>query len=318
MKDSNSRNVKNNGTLFVPLRMINWLKGLGIGVLAVGLAACGSAAEPKTDPETGKKVEVKNESKMTAQEVYSKAMEVSAEQKSMNAVMDIEQKMTIPGQDLNMDSKIKMDMDMDMIVDPIAMHQKMSMDMGDLGAMDMEMYMTDTGFYVNDPEMGEWIKMPKEMYDELMAQMGGETDPTLDMKMFKEFTDDFTFEQTDDEYILTLAASGDKLSGLIKELIGQAMPAEGGFSEEEAEVYENMDVKKLNVTIHIDKETYYTNAFDMDMDLTMKVDGEEMHMVQKIKSVLTKINEIEEIAVPQEVIDNAVDLEEIMQEEGQE
>ena len=94
------------------------------------------------------------------------------------------------------------------------------MDMGDLGAMDMELYMNDTGFYVNDPEMGEWIKMPKEMYDELMAQMGGETDPTLDMKMFKEFKDDFTFEQTDDEYILTLAASGEKLSGLIKELIG--------------------------------------------------------------------------------------------------
>ena len=38
--------------------------------------------------------------------------------------------------------------------------------------------------------------------------------------MFNEFKDEFKFEQTDDEYILTLAASGDKFSGLMKELMG--------------------------------------------------------------------------------------------------
>lgn len=295
--------------------MKNWIKGIGVGVLALGLAACGSAAEPKTDPDTGKQVEVSNKSKMTAQEVYSKAIEVSDEQKSMHAVMDIEQKMTIPSEDVTMDSKIKMDMDM--IVEPMAMYQNMSMDMGELGAADMEMYMTETGFFMNDPESGQWIKMPKDMYDEMMAEMGSETDPTLDMKMFKEFKDDFKFEQTDDEYILTLAASGDKLSGLIKELIGQSLPTEGELSDEEAEVYENMDVKSLNLTIHIDKKTFYTNAFDLDMDLTMVIEGAEMHMVQKMKSVITKINEIDEIVVPQEVIDGAVDLEEMMEQESQ-
>ncbi|WHT49064.1 hypothetical protein QNH10_05155 [Sporosarcina thermotolerans] len=173
--------------------MNKWIKGLGVGLLALGLAACGSAAEPKTDPDTGKKVEVSNKSKMTAQEVYNKAMEVSEEQKSMHAVMDINQKMSMPGQGLDMDSKIKMDMDM--IIDPLAMYQVMSMDMGpEIGAMDMEMYMTESGFYMHDPESDQWIKMPMDMYDEMMAQMGGETDPTLDMKMFKEFKDEFKFE----------------------------------------------------------------------------------------------------------------------------
>lgn len=277
--------------------MKKWLQGIGIGALALGLAACGSAAEPKTDSATGEKVEVTNKSDMTAQEVYSKAMAVSDEVKSMHAVMDIDQTMTIPGQDMTLDSKIKMDM-------------------GELGASDMELYMTEAGFFMYDEQMDQWIQMPNDMYEEMMESMGGETDPTLDMKMFKEFQDDFKFEQTNDEYILTLNASGDKLNGLIKQLIGDAMPIDGAMSEEEAEVFDNMDVKSLDLTIYIDKKTFYTNAFDMDMDLTMKVEEEEMHMVQKMKSVMTKINEVDEIVIPQKVLDEAVDLEELMGQEG--
>lgn len=290
--------------------MKKWFKGLGVGVLALGLAACGSAAEPKKDAETGEKVELENKSEMTAQEVYSKAMEVSEEQKSMHAVMDINQKISMPSEELEMDSKIKMDMDM--IIEPLAMHQNMKMDMGEMGAMDMELYMTEAGFFMHDPESGQWIKMGKDMYDEMMAQMGGETDPTLDMEMFNEFKDDFKFEQTDDEYILTLSASGDKFSGLMKELMGSALPEDMDMTEEDAEMLENMDVKSLEVVMYIDKETFYTNAFDLDMDMTMKIEEQEMRIVQKMKSVITKINEIDEIVVPQEVIDEAVDLEELM------
>ncbi|MFS0690747.1 DUF6612 family protein [Sporosarcina sp. 179-K 8C2 HS] len=292
--------------------MKKWLKGLGVGVLALGLAACGSAAEPKKDAETGEEVELENKSEMTAQEVYSKAMEVSAEQKSMHAVMDIDQKISIPSQELEMKSKIKMDMDI--IVEPLAMHQNMKMDMGEHGKADLEMYMNESGFFMNDPQAGQWIKMPKDMYDDMMAEMGGETDPTLDMKMFNEFKDDFKFEQTDDEYILTLSASGDKFSGLMKELMGSALPSDLEMTEEDAEMLNNMDVKSLEVVMYIDKETFYTNAFDLDMDMTMKVENEEMRIVQKMKSVLSKINEIDEIVVPQEVIDEAVDLEEMMQQ----
>lgn len=290
--------------------MKKWLQGLGIGVLALGLAACGSAAEPKKDAETGKEVELENKSEMTAQEVYKKAMEVSEEQKSMHAVMDIDQKISMASQEVEMDSKIKMDMDV--IVEPLAMYQKMSMDMGELGAAEMELYMTEAGFFMYEPELDQWIKMGTDMYDEMMAQMGGETDPTLDMKMFNEFKDEFKFEQTDDEYILTLSASGDKFSGLMKELMGSALPADMEMTEEDAELLENIDVKSLEVVMYIDKETFYTNAFDLDMDMTMKIEEEEMRIVQKMKSVISKINEIDEIVVPQEVIDEAVDLEELM------
>ena len=116
--------------------MKNWIKGIAAGILVLGLSACSMTAETKTVPDTGKKEEINNKSKMTAQEVYVKSMAVSKEQKSMHAKMDIDQLIKVPSQELEMDSKIKMDMDM--VMEPLSMYQKMNMDMGEQGKMDME------------------------------------------------------------------------------------------------------------------------------------------------------------------------------------
>ena len=289
--------------------MKNWIKGMAAGVLALGLAACNAPAEPKTDTETGKKVELEEPSGLTAQEVFDKATAASAEQTSMQAAMNIDQLMEIPGQDLTINSKIKMDMNM--VIDPLAMHQLMDMDMGEQGAMAMEVYMTEEGFFMNEPGTGQWIKLPGEMYEELLAQVGS-ADPTLDMTMFKEFVEDFKFEQTADEYILKLSASGDKFSKLLKEIAMENLPAGVDANAEAADMMENMEVKSLEYEIFIDKKTFYTNAFNMKMDMTMLVEGEEMRIDQQVNAKLSKINEIDKIQIPQEVLDNALDINEAM------
>ncbi|MFS0577409.1 DUF6612 family protein [Sporosarcina sp. 179-K 3D1 HS] len=305
--------------------MKNWLKGLAIVMLALALSACNSTATPKTEtpadsePNTNEETDTKNEevdqqSDLTAMEVYQKAMEASEDMKSMHAKMDIQQKIEVPSEDMKMDSKIKMDLDM--IIEPVAMYQKMNMDMGEQGSMDTEIYMTEDGFFMFDPESEQWLKFPQEMSDDMMAQMGGGADPTPDMEMFKEFADDFQFEQTDDEFILTLTAEGEKFNSLMKQAIADNMPAGMEMGEEEAEMMENMNVKSLKFEIFIDKETFQTNAFNMDMDMTMAVEGQEMHIIQKMKSIISKINEIEEIEVPQDVLDNAVDITNAMNEQG--
>jgi hypothetical protein len=290
--------------------MKNWMKGIATGILVLGLGACSTTAETKTDPETGKKVEIENKSKMSAQEVYEKAMAVSEEQKSMHAKMDIDQLIKVPSQEFEMGSKIKMDMDM--VIEPLSMYQKMNIDMGEQGKTDMEMYMTDAGFFMSNSESGDWIKFPGEMYEEMVGQIAGGADPSLDMTMFKEFANDFKFEQTEDEYILTLSASGDKFSKLFKEVATENMPAGLEMDEQQAEVLENLEVKSLEYEIFIDKKSFYTNAFNMKMDMTMKVEGEEIHIDQKVNAEISKINEIKNIKVPQEVIDNAVDINETM------
>ncbi|WP_342506818.1 DUF6612 family protein [Sporosarcina sp. FSL K6-2383] len=289
--------------------MKNWIKGIGVGVLAFGLAACNAPAEPKTDTETGKKVELEEPSGLTAQEVFEKATAASAEQTSMHATMNIAQLIEMPGQDLPMNSKIKMDMDM--VIDPLAMYQKMDVDMGEQGAMAMEMYMTEEGFFTNDPMSGQWMKLPGEMYEDLLGEVGS-ADPTLDMTMFNEFVEDFKFEQTDDEYILKLSASGDKFSQLFKEIAMENLPAGVDANAEAAELMDNVEVKSLEYEIFIDKKTFYTNAFNMKMDMTMLIEGEEMRLDQKVNAKLSEINEIDKIEIPQEVLENALDINEAM------
>src|SRR5690606_32982984 len=94
-----------------------------------------------------------------------------------------------------------------------------------------------------------------------------------------------------------------------------SMPAGMEMGEEEVEFMENMNVKSLKFEIFIDKETFQTNAFYMDMDMTMTIEGQEMHIIQHMKSNITKINEIEKIEVPQKVTENAVDITDMMNEE---
>lgn len=290
--------------------MKNWMKGIATAILVLGLGACSTTAETKTDQETGKKVKIENKSKLTVQEVYEKAMAVSEEQKSMHAQMTIDQVIKVPSQELEMDSKIKMDMDM--VIEPLSIYQKINMDMGEQGKMDMEMYVTEAGFFMSNPESEGWIKLPNDMYEVMVGQMASGANPSLDMTMFKEFADDFKFEQTEDEYVLTISAAGDKFSELFKKVATENMPAGLEVDEQQAEVLENMEVKSLDYEIFIDKKTFYTNAFNMNMDMTMKVEGEEMHIDQKVKADISKINEIKTIKIPQEVVDNAVGINEKM------
>lgn len=289
--------------------MKSWIKGMAAGVLVLGLAACNAPAEPKTDTETGKKAELENPSELTAQEVFDKATAASVGLTSMHATINIDQLLEFSSQDLIVNGKIKTDMDM--IIDPIAMYQKLDVDMGEQGAISTEIYKTEDGFFVNEEGSGQWIKMPSELDEELLAELGS-TDPTLDMNMFKEFVEDFRFEQTDDEYILKLSASGEKFSKLFEDMIMANLPAGVDASAGPAELMKNIEVEIMDFEIFIDKKTFNTTAFNMMMDMTLPYEGEETHVVQKADIKLSKINEIDKIEIPQEVLDNALDINEAM------
>ncbi|MBB4825103.1 hypothetical protein HNO89_002332 [Sporosarcina luteola] len=286
--------------------MKKWLKVIGAGALAFALAACGNQAEPQktVDAETGKEKDTENISKMTAQEVYEKAMSVSQEQKSMHTEMEIKQVMKSGGDTVNN----TMTLNMDAVIEPLSIHQTLKMD-GDeeIGQMDIEMYISEKEVYMNDPESGQWLKFPEELSAEILGEMGSESDPTLDMKLFKDYVDEFKFEQTDDSYILKLKASGEKFDKLLRE-----MEEDQAAGDPDAESQE-MTLNDVYFEIFIDKETFYTTAFNMDMSLDMVIEGSKLHTDQKVKAVITKINEVE-VTIPQDVIDNAVDLSELMSE----
>ncbi|SIT89045.1 DUF6612 family protein [Edaphobacillus lindanitolerans] len=281
------------------------LTALAAGALAFGLAACSDKAEPA--PGTSKE----KTSDMTAEQVYEKAMEASKDMKSAEAKMNISQDIEVPGQDVQMTSDSEFDVQM--VLEPLAMHQKgkTSMKMNDEEmAMDIDMYMTEDGtIYLYTPEADQWLKMEGMMegLDQLTAQ---QPDPEEQLAQLQQYAKEMKFEQTDDDYVLKLDADGEKFNDLVKETMEEQLPPEmlEGMSEEERQSLENMNISDMAYEIHIDKKTYDLKAMNMKMTMTMEAEGEEMTIAMDMKSVYTNINGIENIEVPQDVIDSAVDI----------
>ena len=284
--------------------MKKWLKGLTIGFLALGLAACADTGEVKPNTENANTSEPSVESEevkteLTIEEVLVKAQANSEKLESMHAKMDIKQSMSIPSLEQEMNSDIQMDMDI--VQEPLQMYQVMKMDMGAEGQVEIEMYMTAEGFFMKDPESDAWMKLPAEYYDEMIASMSAGADPTLDLASFTEFVDDFTFEQNDDAYILTLKASGEKFTKLIQDQLSSMEGMEG------TDALGDMTIHQLDYEIFIDKETFDMTAFNLVMDMEMTVEEETIGMAQDINAQISQINDIKEITVPQEILDSAVE-----------
>ncbi|GLY09476.1 DUF6612 family protein [Bacillus badius] len=284
--------------------MKKWASWMAAGVLTLGLAACGETAKPT--PETPKE----ETSKMTLGEVFNKTMEVSKETKSLSAAMDMKQKMTYSQEDKSMTTSMKMDMDVTM--EPIAVYQKGTMTVAGDGAeqmepMPVESYMTEQGFYMKEPEGGQWMKLPKEMYDQIMKMSQQQAKPEEQLKQLEQFKDDFKFEQTADSYVLKLDASGEKFNKLIESQMSQMM--QGAEAEEaQASLKEMMDamkIEKVNYTIYVDKKTFETTKMDINMDMAMDIEGNEMKTSQVMNVVYKDYNKVEPIKVPDDVVKNA-------------
>ncbi|WP_320939834.1 DUF6612 family protein [Lysinibacillus capsici] len=276
-------------------------KVLAVGTLALTLAACNSSATPTKDTT--------NKSKLTLEQVYDKAVDRQADIQSASAKMDMTQVTKVGSGEEAMEFSIDSKMEMDIIVDPLAMHLSGSMTMPDMmneseETMDMpiEMYMKkDVGLFMKDSTTDSWLKLPDENFDAILDQTAASADAKEQLEQLKKFIKDFTFEQTDDEYVLTLDAKGDKFKELIDSEINKSIQ-EMGLEENPMD---QLSIEKINYVLHIDKETFDTNKMDMNFDLKMAVEGDELLMNTKSVVTYTEFNHLKTIDIPQSIIDNA-------------
>lgn len=281
--------------------MKKWMTGLTLGVLILILGACGNAEEDPAEVQPG--TEEENKSELTLQDVFQKAQEVANNVNGMHIDMDMKQSIATSESGEEITSLVKIDMDL--VHDPLSMYQLMDMDMGDFGTVETELYLSEEGMFMKNPEGDGWMKFPTEGLDELVEMVDAGPETTIDYDMLEEFIDEFTFEQNDEHYILKLQASGDKFNKLMREELASS-DMMNMLSEDELDVLENMKTHQLDYEIWIDKETYETTAFELIIDVEMNAMEEVVRIKQDAKAKMSQINEIEEIEIPQEVIENAV------------
>ncbi|AMO32657.1 DUF6612 family protein [Lysinibacillus sp. fkY74-1] len=280
-------------------------KVLAVGTLALTLAACNSSATPTKDTT--------EKSKLTLEQVYDKAVDRQADIKSASANMDMTQVTKVGAGEEAMEFSINSKMEMDIIVDPLAMHLSGSMSMPDMMSegqettdMPIEMYMKkDAGLFMKDVTTDSWLKLPDENFDAILDQTAASADAKEQLEQLKKFIKDFTFEQTDKEYVLTLEAKGDKFKELIDSEINKSMQDMGL----EENPMDQLTIEKINYVLHIDKKTFDTNKMDMNFDLKMAVEGDELLMNTKSVVTYTDFNHLKTIDIPQNIVDNAQTIE---------
>ncbi|WP_424237669.1 DUF6612 family protein [Bhargavaea ginsengi] len=282
------------------------LMAMAAGTLTLGLAACGETAEPTEGTPEDK------QSDLTAEEVYEKALTASQEMKSTEVALEMDQKISIPSQEVEMNTNTNMDMEM--TLDPMALHQKGTMAMSAAGgeemSMEIEAYMTEDGtMYLLDPQAGQWMKMTGAI-PELDQLTQNQPDPSEQLEQLQEYAKDMKFEQNENEYILKLTADGEKFNDLIKQTLQEQLPPEAleQMGEEEQQALENMNINELQYEMYVDKESFNMTAMNMVMAMTMEEQGEELNIDMDSKTTYSNINGIEKIEIPQDVIDSAVEL----------
>jgi hypothetical protein len=283
-------------------------------ILLFMLAACNQTAAPVSeDNNTGENntntsensESAEKESDLTLEEVLNKTTEASENLNSFSVNMKMDQMISAGQEEENMN--ISSDIQMDVITEPMAFYQKTAMSQDQSGeTYETESYFTEEGMFMYDPAGETWMKFPKEMSDQLIQMSGQQTNPAEELKKLQEFTDDFTFEQDDNNFILNLKASGEKFTELMKETMADTLPPEMAADEE---VFNNMNIENVEYTILVDKETFHPSSLNMDMTMEMAVEGQTVTLNQKIEGNYSNYNEVKEITIPQEVLDTAVEME---------
>lgn len=279
-----------------------------IAVIAILFTITFTACQDTATPTEGTNDE--NTSELTAEDVFEKALTVAEEMESAEVLMGMKQTMESPDEE---SMSTEGEFTIQMTMDPVAMHQdgSLTFDMAGMPAQDinMEMYMTDDAIYMYEDDLGEWIKLDSMMGDMLDMMGAQQQDPAEEMKMLEKYVDDLQFEQTEDTFIFKLDVDSDKFNNLMEEMIDEAFPPEMMelLEDDDFDVMENIEVNHLSYDMVLDKESYDMITYDIDMSMTIKVEDFEVTVDQTINTEYSNINEIDEIEVPQDVIDNAVD-----------
>ncbi len=238
--------------------------------------------------------EIKVDEGVDAQEVFEKSIEAQEDVKSFKMNAEVNQTIGSGEDKIDMKSEIEADM----VMDPMAFHQMIDMTANG-EAMQMESYFTEDGFFTKQGD--QWMKFPDEMTDTLLSMQESQVDPVKQMKMLKEYVDEFTLTEENGTYVMTLKASGDKFQQLMDKTVEEM----GTQSEVMQQSMDQMKVNEVAYTYSLDKESYLPVQFEMVMDSEMTMDSETMSMVMNLDSTYDQYNEIGDVTVPEEVIENA-------------
>ncbi|MBK3496371.1 hypothetical protein JFL43_16195 [Viridibacillus sp. YIM B01967] len=277
--------------------MKKWFLPIVLLLVAAVLGACGA----------NEKV---GDSDITAKELYEKTLKQQESLKSYSAKGIIKQNMMFKDGEEEMSIDVSSDMKMDVIADPLSSYFTSTTKMQNEGMEDvedikMEGYLTDSGFYMKESTMDQWMKMSKDQYDLVLGSYKEQSDPSEQLKKLSEFVEDFKIDTEGDKYVLTLKAEGEKFTKFIKSEMEAQLSQ---LTQSEQPTIDKMAFDDVQYVIYINKDNYNIDRMKTIMNMTMKVDGNEMKMKANTDLNISNFNSVKPITVPKEVTEKAQEM----------
>ena len=286
-------------------------------ILVVSLAACNRGttptepAEVRNQPETSTETEVETEAEaydetepetfeqtdamVAAYEMYSQILQrLSFGDQNPSGAFDVDIAMEI---EMSMDGEVLVMTstgNMQTIVDGENMKSVMVMetDMGELGSMDMEMYMviednvlTEFGFYMDGMDMSAFI--PMEVMQEMM-------DDTLNIPVL-EMEGLLSAEITEiaGNTVVNLVLDGQMYTEFMMDIMGSMLD---GMLEELGSMDFAIEVDDIAITIVVDSNDNPV-SMTMEMHMQMEIDGETLVMSSITEYTFNAFDDDVEIAI---------------------
>ncbi|MHA6251472.1 DUF6612 family protein [Oceanobacillus sp. CAU 1775] len=246
-----------------------------------------------------------------AKEVYNKAVEASENAESAEIDLTINQTMT--GEPMMGELQMDMDMQVAVTMDPIAMHQKGNISMDLQGVpmdTEMEMYMIEDVIYMQDSMSKTWLKLDASTMPAEFANVDQAPNEQLDL--LASFVDDVEFIEEDDVYIYKFEGEGDEIEDFTQKLVAGNLNNDT-FTElgvDVEELFAEMTIHSIYYELHIDKSSYDTKKVITNIDIELPIDADDnaMRIYQEMTAEYIGIDTIDQIEVPQEVIDSAQEM----------
>ncbi|MEC1177221.1 S-layer homology domain-containing protein [Metasolibacillus meyeri] len=267
--------------------------------------------EEQTTTEDAATVEQTTTDTALLETVFTKAIEKQSTVESMKATMTMTQSMTFQEGTEQTTVNASGNMKMSIVNKPMQFFIEGTMSVleptsGEAIDMPLKMYMTEKdGMYMYEGFTSTWIKYPSAMFDEVLAQAGAQVNAAEQLAMLQKFASDFKLEEAGNYYVLKLTGDGEGFTALVQEQLN-AMNL--GLGEEELAEMQNMKFDQFTYEIKVHKETFVIEEMVIDLGIGIASEGVKIKVTNKSTIKYSDFNAVTTITIPQEVLDNAEEL----------
>ncbi len=125
-------------------------------------------------------------------------------------------------------------------------------------------------------------------------------------------SDQVTMTEDGDSYVLTLEGDEASYQELIQSFMEMGQDDMMMSGQDMEMMMESLDIENMSYMLTINQDTFLQEAVTMTVDMMIEEEGEMVTVSMNVDGTFSMYDEIDEIDVPQEAIDNAVNIEESM------